>query len=71
MISVDVKCIIETTRMGLHPLIIVDVKSTRTTRMGLQPLIIVDVKSLLETRIGLDPLMSSKCGCQVYLQHRE
>jgi len=40
------------------------------SRMGLQPLIIVVVKSLLETRIGLDPLMSTKCGCEVYLQHR-
>ena len=63
--------LLETSRMGLHPLIIVDVKSTRTTILGLQPLIIIDVKSLLETRIGLDPIMSSKCGCQVYLQHRE
>ena len=43
-----------------------------TSRIGLDPLISVVIKSLLETtRMGLDPLMSAKCGCQVYLQHRE
>ena len=71
LISVDVKSTRNIkngfTRMGL---IIVAVKSLLETRIGLDPLIIVDVKSLLESRIGLDPLMSTKCGCQVYLQHR-
>jgi len=66
--------LLEISGMGLHPLIIVDVKSTRNIKNGctyiVHPLIIVDVKSLLETKIGLDPLMSAKCGCQVYLQHR-
>ena len=44
--------LLEISRMGLQPLIIVAVKSLLETRIGLDPLIIVDVKSLLESRIG-------------------
>ena len=39
LISVDIKSLLETTRMVLDPLISVDIKSLlETTRMGLDPL---------------------------------
>jgi len=52
---------LETSRMGLHPLIIVDVKSTRNIENGFKPLIIVDVKSTRSIENGFIPL--DYCGC--------
>ena len=53
--------LLQSTRMGSTPLLMVDVKSTTSTRMGSHPLLVVDVKVYCVIEYGFTPFANGRC----------